>query len=140
MKIIKIFSLSFLVVAVSACLPTLETNIPEDDGGTSEATHKGQLLDSYVENIAYETETQSGRTTSNGTYKYNESEKVTFSIGGISFPVTDARGLTTPFTIVNTTSLNDKKVINIARLLQTLDLDNNPENGIMIPEVAHSVA
>ncbi|MEB3733367.1 hypothetical protein ULF88_02705 [Halopseudomonas pachastrellae] len=51
-----------------------------------------------------------------------------------------AKGVLTPLDLAGSTDINDPVVINIARLLQTLDEDGNPDNGIVIPELATTAA
>lgn len=114
-----------------------------DNGGQRGGTNTpsvGVLLDSPVANIKYTTATQSGFTDSEGQYQYIPGETITFSIGGIELPSISASGLITPLTIFDTADVNDARVSNLLRLLQTLDTDGNPDNGIVISEVAHSAS
>ena len=106
----------------------------------SDALLKGQFIDSPVSNIAYRTESQSGFTNSEGEYSYLLGESVTFSIGGINLPTTLAKGVLTPLDLAETTSVSDISVSNIARLLQSIDRDNDPANGIQIDDLAHTYA
>jgi len=100
----------------------------------------GVFIDSPVSNIAYRTETLSGFTNSEGEYLYHNGEEITFSIGGISFPKVVAKGILTPLDIVGTGDISNVMVSNIARLLQSLDRDRNPVNGIQIDDLAHESA
>lgn len=53
------------------------------DGGSSSPTvYSGMLIDSPVEGVEYSTPTQSGITDSQGTFKYQAGEMVTFYVGG----------------------------------------------------------
>ena len=104
------------------------------------ATETGVFLDSPVENIGYRTETLEGVTSSQGEYEYLAGETVTFFIGDLEFPPVTASGVVTPLDIANTNDTNDAKVVNMVRLLQTLDVDGNPDNGITITETAKSTA
>jgi hypothetical protein len=106
----------------------------------SDALLKGQFIDSPVANLKYRTETQSGVTNDKGEYAYKEGETVTFSIGGIDLPSVKAKATVTPLDLVNTTDTNNLTVVNILRLLQSLDLDGNPDNGIEIGDPAHETA
>ena len=76
--------------------------------------------------------------TNDGSYYYMDGESVTFSIGNITFPVSEARGLVTPFSIVGTSDVENAQVINIARLLQTLDANTDLSDGIQIPDFSKS--
>jgi len=110
-------------------------------GGSSnddqvESILTGVFLDSAVKGLSYKTDTQSGITDENGTLKYMAGEEVTLSIGGIELPPFVARPIMTPFDVFNTNGISDKEVVNLAILLQSLDSDQNPENGIDIPSDA----
>lgn len=92
----------------------------------------GIFVDAAVENIGYRTETLSGVTNEAGEYDYREGEWVTFFIGDLELPAVPAGEIITPLNIADTDDINDVLVINIARLLQSLDVDGNPANGIRI--------
>ena len=120
------------------------------DGSTQETTRQpipqqttiqtGVLFDAPVAGVNYRTATQSGVTDSQGRYAYLPGEKVTFSIGDIVFPVTDAGPLVTPLDMIGATDLTNASVINIVRLLQSLDVDGDPSNGIEIDPAARAAA
>ncbi|WP_077338983.1 DM13 domain-containing protein [Pseudocolwellia agarivorans] len=103
-------------------------------------TYTGVFIDSAVEGLTYKTETQEGRTNDKGEFIYQLGEMVTFSIGGISFPPVAVKAQLTPLDIFNTQDLSDQGVVNMLRLLQSLDEDGMPENGIKIIELAHTLA
>ena len=109
-------------------------------GGTTPTTQTGVFLDSPVANVGYRTQTQEGVTNALGEYLYVEGETVTFFVGDLEFPTVTATGIVTPLNLANTQNTNDSKVINIVRLLQTLDEDGNPDNGITITETAKASA
>jgi hypothetical protein len=100
----------------------------------------GVFVDSPVGNIAYSTESTSAYTTVNGEFKYYQGESITFKIGDIELPVTPAKSIVTPFDVVGTTNTKSVSLINIARLLQTLDIDGDSANGITISDEAHVAA
>lgn len=100
----------------------------------------GVFLDSPVINIGYRTETQEGVTNELGEYKFIEGETVTFFIGELELPASLAKEVVTPFDLVGVTDINNSTVVNIIRLLQTLDRDGIPENGITITDTAKSIA
>ena len=103
-------------------------------------TETGMLFDSPVSGVNYNTATQSGVTDAQGNYSYLPGETVTFSIGDITFPPAKAAQVVTPLDMVGKTDLTDTSVINITRLLQTLDVDGDPSNGIEISTAAHTAA
>ncbi|MBU2869339.1 PKD domain-containing protein [Colwellia sp. E2M01] len=100
----------------------------------------GVFLDSAVINIGYRTETLEGVTNSLGEYNYLPGETVTFFIGDLEFPAVTAKGTVTPLDLAETDKTNDTTVVNIIRLLQTLDQDSDPANGLTITDTAISVA
>ncbi len=100
----------------------------------------GVFLDGPVINIGYKTETQQGLTNHLGEYKYIEGERVTFFIGDLELPSVVAMGLVTPLELVGVNDVENTTVVNILRLLQTLDEDGNPENGVTITELAKANA
>lgn len=100
----------------------------------------GVFLDSQVINIGYKTETLSGITNQLGEYEYLSGERVTFFIGDLEFPSVKATEVITPLNIVGTQDTSAPTVVNIIRLLQTLDQDGNAENGITIADIASSIA
>jgi hypothetical protein len=99
---------------------------------TLAATAVGVLIDAPVAGVAYRTETLSGITNADGEYEYVPGETVVFSIGDIDLPAVAATGVVTPLVLADSGDIDNNIVVNIARLLQTLDSDGNPDNGITI--------
>ena len=126
-----------LAVALSA-LTLVACGGGSDGGSTNVLT--GVFVDSAVAGIGYKTATQSGVTNAKGEYSYLTGETVTFFIGSIQFPPVAAKGTVTPLDLAQTTDINNQIVSNILVLLQSLDEDGNPNNGITIPSVAASRA
>jgi hypothetical protein len=109
-------------------------------GSSGSAVLSGIFIDSPVAGLNYETTTQNGMTDSTGAFNYQSGESITFSIGDIDFPAVPAAAFLTPFDLAATTDVNDIEVINIARLLQSLDVDGDVNNGIAIGAGAHTMA
>ena len=103
-------------------------------------TYTGTFIDSAVEGLSYKTATQEGTTNANGEFIYQLGETVVFSIGGIKFPAVDVKTVLTPLDIFKTEDLTNAGVVNMLRLLQSLDEDGIPDNGITIIEAAHVLA
>lgn len=109
------------------------TPAPTPDPQPEATVSTGILLDSPVAGISYRTETKKGVTNAQGEYAYLPGETVTFFIGGLEFPPVTARGIVTPADMAG----DDKTTqTNILQILQTLDSDGDPENGITIHEEA----
>lgn len=135
MKAYKMCPLA-LAVALTAC------GGGSSSGGSSTPlpanTETGIFTDSAVVGIKYQTEPggKSGETSPLGEYDYVEGDTVTFRIGGVALPAVTASGRVTPNDMADSTQPD--QVTNILRLLQSLDEDGNPDNGITISEVTHT--
>ena len=117
----------------SSCAPT------EDEIITGETVQRegnpGVFLDSAVAGVGYSTSGGlGGFTDSEGTFYYKEGDTVTFEIGDISLGSVVAAEKLTPIEVMGASGTADQKVINLSRLLQTLDADGDPSNGINIEE------
>jgi hypothetical protein len=110
-------------VALSGCF---ESN--------SSGVSTGVFVDDVVEGIEYQTATQSGFTNAKGEFKYLDGETITFKVGGTTFGSAAGKAMVTPIELdssANTSNIT-AKVTNMAQLLQTLDEDLDPNNGIQI--------
>lgn len=140
---IKSLYLLLLTFVLAACGGGGDGGGPNPSGTPTPPpeTLTGVFVDSPVSGANYSTETQSGMTNTDGEYNYVDGEMVTFSIGGIVLGTTLAGPVVTPLMLVDgATDANDPRVINIVRLLMTLDSDGNPNNGIEITSAAHTAA
>lgn len=96
----------------------------------------GVFLDAAVANIGYRTETQEGFTNDQGEFSYRIGELITFFIGALELPSVTAKDIVTPLDMASTETVEDHQVINILRLLQSLDKDGDASNGIEITAAA----
>jgi hypothetical protein len=110
-------------------------------GGNSSSTNqsailkRGVFLDSAVDGLQYKTATQFDVTNANGEFKYIEGESIEFFIGDIILGQTMAKVKMTPVDLIpSATDETHPTVINISRFLLTLDEDDDPDNGILIPK------
>lgn len=129
-----ILSASFLVACNDSGRPDVFAPIP------AATTTTGVFLDAPVANVDFETATQSGVTNAQGEFIFVEGETVTFSIGDLAFPPVTGGETITPLEISGTNNPNDRQVVNMIRLLQTLDQDGDPSNGITITDTAKGLA
>ena len=104
-------------------------------GGGGPVTLSGFFVDSAVGGLRYVTSSGiNGVTDPAGGFNYASGDNVTFFLGDIQIgePVL-AAGLLTPVSLVpGATDETNTTVSNIARFLQSLDVDGNPDNGITI--------
>jgi len=104
-------------------------------GGTdtgSKPQHTAVFLDSVVGGLNYQCGDYSGVTNAKGEFLFDDGDDCTFTLGNQrlgSVVLKAGSSLVTPYTLAG----DDKeKAIRIAALLQTLDSDSNPENGITL--------
>ncbi|GAA4087562.1 hypothetical protein [Zhongshania borealis] len=129
---------NILIAGLCALLMACGGGGSSSNGSTN--TQTGRFLDSPVANIGYRTETLEGVTNSLGEYDYVEGETVTFFIGDLEFPPVNAAKTVTPLDLAGSDDTSNSTVVNILRLIQTLDEDGNPENGITINNTAKGQA
>ncbi len=123
-------------LALSAC-----GGSSSDNGeGSADTVLTGVFIDSAVSGLSYQTETFSGTTNSLGEFEYLNGENITFAIGSLILPTVPAEETITPVSLSPTKSIDDDTAINIARLLQSLDSDDNTSNGISISDSAGAVS
>ncbi len=128
--------------------------------GDTTGANRGVLLDAAVSGVAYQTASIQGVTDADGNFDFQDGEKVAFSLGETTLGEVAGRAQVTPFdlagaevpsgmdAITNALGYDDTpfhavtnspfhRVINTAVLLQSLDEDADPRNGISItPESA----
>lgn len=127
-------------VVGSSCVVLFSSGDSDDDDKDDDkivVTGQGSFVDSTVVGMAYQSGELSGVTDGQGDFSYQEGKQVRFAIGDIPLgePV-DAADALTPLDLVPGGDANTRAVINIARLLQSLDSDPG-DNTITIPaEVA----
>lgn len=132
-----------LLIFISLLLVACGSNNSNNNIVTSVLT--GKFLDSAVSNLDYKTQTQSTTTNTKGEFNYRAGEIIIFSIGSLDLRSTEATAIITPLTITPltiaaTTNINANEVVNIALLLQSLDKDNNHDNGLQITDAAKTRA
>jgi inhibitor of cysteine peptidase len=129
---------AFLLLDLAGC---------SGSGGSAQNTtlKTGVFLDSTVDGLEYIARTPSGEvvasgvTADGGKFLYKDGEIISFHVGDITLGETFANVQVTPVDLVpGAYNETNDKVTNIARLLQSLDLDGQPENGITITEPVRS--
>ncbi|MGM0450564.1 MAG: hypothetical protein ACQERE_07040 [Pseudomonadota bacterium] len=134
------------------CLLPLTGCIGGDDGGGGDGLDTGTLMHVGIENVHYETRSQSGTTNEDGEFRYNPGETLTFRVGDLVLaedvpaapfltPIdftADARQklqkggvgndeLQTHRRIEEQLAANDRQAVNITRLLMVLSDDNTDD-------------
>lgn len=145
MKITTLFFPVLTALLVSACgggssnSPSTPDNTTPPPGTTTDPANNlltGRFVDSAVAGLQYATSSQSGVTGPDGAFAYRAGENITFSIGDINLPSIPTEPIITPLSVFSTDDITDIRVMNLARLLQTLDADAYPEDGITLSDAA----
>lgn len=149
MKFSNIYFSFFIAFAMAGCggssssSETVPVPVPEPENGDNSqpaALQTGRFVDSAVSGLQYTTASQNGLTEADGSFNYIEGETVTFSIGDIALPTIVASEILTPLSVFSTDDIGDIRVINLTRLLQSLDVDGDPGNGITLSDSSSASA
>jgi hypothetical protein len=111
--------------------------------GPATPSQTGVFTDSAVGGVTYTTSSgYTGTTDSTGHFRYNINDTVTFKIGEVTLGAvtpTVAEAIFTPIELATTNGVvNTDKVTNLLVLLQSLDSDHKPDNGITVPTAANT--
>jgi len=101
-------------------------------GGGGSSTATGYYVDSAIEGVEYTCGSQSGITDASGAFNFEQGSDCQFSLGDTVLRHTDAKNLSNNVQIVEDN-------IDVARFLQSIDKDGNPDNGIQIPKTVKLV-
>jgi Cysteine-rich secretory protein family/Putative metal-binding motif len=127
------FSLKWLPVFTWIALALVGCGGGGGSSASGAAVNEGTFVDSPVEGLTYSTETRFGITDSHGRFRFLEGETVAFFIEDLELGQAPASQTLTPLDIVaGAGGITDQRVTNIARTLQSLDQDGNPDNGITL--------
>src|SRR5687768_4312739 len=97
--------------------------------GTGPAT--GRLLDTAVSGVAYTASSgAAANTDENGIFKFNYGDTIEFKLGSRVLGKVKGADIITPMELAGE---SPNKLQNLLILLQSLDIDGNPDNGISIP-------
>lgn len=94
----------------------------------------GILTDAAIQGVSYTTSSGvSGVTDASGGYKYNPGDTVTFKLGSVTLGNATANGIISP---IDLAAGDANKYRNLLVLVQSLDADGNPGNGIAVSAAA----
>ncbi len=127
----KYMKLGLLSLAAAAVLVGCGSDSTSSEGTTLET---GYFIDAPVEGLAYETASGiKGTTDQFGRFQYRAGEKVKFMLGKLEMgeAAPDQEGLVTPESLAGA---DETLKVLLLRVLQALDSDNDPSNGITIPQ------
>jgi len=134
---------TIILLALSAC--------GGGGGGTSETKGEvgsaqertGIFTDSPVQGLGYSIQGSVQLTDASGRFRYvwdeaeNAAEEITrFYLGALFLGEVTGKAVVTPMEIFGASSTNDARVVNLLRLLQTLDSNDDPTDGIDISPLA----
>jgi hypothetical protein len=92
---------------------------------------RGHFIDSPVSGLTFETPTNWGVTDASGAFDYFPGETVNLAVGTVNLGESATANKISPLDIFMADA-DDPRVINMARLIQSLDADANPKGGIEI--------
>jgi len=125
----------FVMGALSACGNSSDNNSSDDDtGGGGETVNSitATFVDSAIAGLEYQCDTSQGVTNSAGEFTIVEGESCSFSINGFDIGRTDNISATNLIVTPYDTAENAEYAVKIAAILQTIDADGDPSNGIDI--------
>ena len=100
----------------------------------------GKFKDFSVSGLSYLSGQQSGITDPAGTYRCETGNSVEFSVGAVSLGSTACATFVAPNQLATPGTTFDLEVGNVARFLQMLDRDGDPDNGIEISPMVQQAA
>lgn len=93
----------------------------------------GVFLDAPVHGLRVERSGgAAGVTGPYGEFKYATGDTLTFYLGALKLGSALAKAELTPLDLFSTSDVNDRKVLNLLRLLQSLDANDKPADGIQL--------
>ena len=112
----------------------------DENAGLTIVVDDGRLIDAPVEGVSYQSGSLAGITGSSGEFQYEVGSTIRFFIGDIDLGrAVTGKSVITPLDLVVDGATDTPAVINIARLLQSLDSD--PYDGIItIPAAVRAAA
>lgn len=128
----KLPQLSLLSLAVAAALTACGSSDNPAPVTPAKAQINGQFYDSAVSGLEYTAgDAAKASTGANGEFTCKDGDSVSFSIGGVALGSAPCATTITPMQLANAAA-GDTKVVNRLLVLQLLDEDGDPQNGIRL--------
>jgi len=124
------------------CLPALAL-LACSGSPQSERAQTGRFIDSAVQGLLYQATTASGQTDAGGRFSHFSGDLIRFSLlpgVTLSDAAVPAKAVMTPRDLFPGASASDSRIVNLARVLQSLDADRNTANGIDLRQVQRELA
>jgi hypothetical protein len=134
----SLLMLSFLLL--SGCGGGGSPGSSYNSGPTITGTGRAQFIDGPVSGLFYKSRLVEGFTNANGEFNYTVGEITAFSYGGVKIGeakvgLVNGKAFITPRSFLNG-SENGATLANILRFLQTLDSNNNHDDGIELADLS----
>ena len=95
----------------------------------------GVIVDAPIQGLRYRSSSTDGTTNERGEYLYQEGDSVSFELAGYEFRPTQAQPVVTIVDLFDS-GLIDRSVLNLARLLQSLDSNDLTPDVIELPDLS----
>jgi hypothetical protein len=126
--------LATLAICLAACGDNDGSSGAGSSGKNLSGPATGKLMDAAVSGVNYSTSSKiTGTTDKDGVYKYNHGDTVEFKLGSLILGEAKATAIVTPIDLAGDSI---SRLQNLLVLLQSLDSDSEPGNGISISAVA----
>ncbi|RGP55883.1 alpha/beta fold hydrolase [Pseudomonas abyssi] len=137
-----LFKQQHIRVATWALIPLALSGCLSGSGSSGSDQEVGRFIDGPVSGLEYRSASGNGKTNSDGEFRYKPGERVYFSLAGMPLGSAPGQALIGPQDIIDAAEdSSHPAVINVARLLQTLDADENLNNGIELsPAVSDALS
>lgn len=125
---------SLFALTLTACDSAQDTTTSGKSTTLRQGPATGILTDAAIEGVSYSASSgASGITDAAGLFKFNYGDHVEFRIGQLNLGEVPGAALITPIELA---AGHANKLQNLLILFQSLDADNDPGNGITIPQAA----
>lgn len=136
-----------LIFGLTGCNSGGSDSTPSSTSGNSNTPANtstnatGVFLDAPVQGLRVERANGVSTTTGAlGEFQYQTGESVTFYLGALKLGTVLAKAEITPLDLFGTSDSNNRKVLNLLRLLQALDSNDNLANGIQLNDATLQAA